>query len=245
MSEEGFIIKETDLYEPIKQLLEDQNFIVKGEIKGCDIAALREDELWVVEMKKSFNITLLYQIMDRLSITPHVFAAIPRPQKANDRKFITLTKILKKLELGLITVSIDSPIKQAEIILLPGKSGKMGKKAAALRKEIKGRKGDTAGGSTRVMINTAYRERCIKIACILGQLNQDEAIAPNTLVKQYNCEKDAGNILRFNHYGWFVKIAKGKYAISLTGTQFLKENAENPVVAYYLNDVKIVLAAES
>ena len=198
---------------------------------------MRDNELWVIEMKKSFNMTLLYQIMDRLSITSHVFAAIPRPKQANDSKFRTLTKILKKLELGLITVSVDSPIKLAEIILLPGESGKIGKKAAALRKEIQGRTGDTAGGSTRVMVNTAYRERCIKIACILERLDQDDSLSPKALVQQHGCENDAGNILRFNHYGWFNKIAKGKYTLSQTGTQFLKENADNPVVSHYLQAV--------
>jgi len=229
----GAIIKETDLYEPIKQLLEKQGFTVKGEIKGCDIAAIRGETLWIIEMKKNFSMPLLYQAMNRLSITSSVFAAIPRPKRANSRQFRTLKKILTKLELGLITVSIDSPVKQAEIILLPGESEKKGKRAAILRKEIEGRTGDTAGGSTGIIINTAYRERCIKIACMLEKLKQGDSLSPISLVRQYGCESDAGSILRQNHYGWFTKISRGQYYLSQKGQQFLKDNAENPVVTYY------------
>lgn len=175
---------------------------------------------------------LLYQAMARLSITPFVFVAIPRPKRI-DKNFKTAQKILKKLELGLITVAIDSPIQHAEILLFPGelaKSGKANKKAAALRKEINNRTGDTAGGSTGVIINTAYRERCIKIACLL---EQTDALSPRELVKNHHCDKDTGHILRQNHYRWFTRIARGLYALSAEGKQFLNENADNPLVVHY------------
>ena len=178
---------------------------------------------------------LLYQAMARLSITPFVFVAIPRPKRINNN-FKTAQKILKKLELGLITVAIDSPVKHAEILLLPGessKSGKANKKAAALRKEIKGRTSDTTGGSTRTIINTAYRERCIKIACLL---EQTDSLSPRELVKNHNCEKDAGLILQQNHYGWFTRITRGLYALTPEGKQFLDENADNQLVIHYRLD---------
>ena len=175
---------------------------------------------------------LLYQAMARLSITPFVFVAIPRPKRI-DNNFKTAQKILKKLELGLITVALDSPVKLAEILLFPGqssKAGKTNKKAAALRKEIKGRTGDTAGGSTRTLINTAYRERCIKIACLL---EQTDSLSPRELVQNHNCDKDAGAILQQNHYGWFTRVTRGLYTLSSEGKQFLNENADNPLVAHY------------
>lgn len=224
-------IKETDLYEPIKTLLEKQGFLVKGEVKNCDIAALFGDELWVVEMKRSLSMGLLYQAMSRLSITPHVFVAIPRP-KRSDKDFLIAQRILKKLELGLITVALDSPVKFAEIILFPAetKKRKPSKKSAAIRNEIEKRIGDTPGGSRGLTITSAYRERCIKIACLLEH-NKD--LSPKELVQKYGCEKDSGLILQKNYYGWYYRVTRGRYALSDTGRKFLSENANNPAVIYY------------
>jgi hypothetical protein len=43
---------ETDLYIPVKRHLEAQGYTVKSEIKGCDVVAVRGDELPViVELK--------------------------------------------------------------------------------------------------------------------------------------------------------------------------------------------------
>ena len=36
--------RETSLYPPVKQFLENRGFDVKGEICGCDVVALRGDE---------------------------------------------------------------------------------------------------------------------------------------------------------------------------------------------------------
>ena len=45
-------MKESDLYLPLKQFLESQNYEVKGEVQDCDVLALRDDEAPViVELK--------------------------------------------------------------------------------------------------------------------------------------------------------------------------------------------------
>ena len=41
-------MNETSLYAPVKRFLESLGFVVKGEIGGCDIVALREAEPPVV-----------------------------------------------------------------------------------------------------------------------------------------------------------------------------------------------------
>jgi len=219
-------MKETELYEPIKKLLESQGFKVKGEVKNCDIAALHEDELWIVEMKLNLNMTLLYQAMSRLLVTPHVLVAIPRPKRI-DKNFKIAQRILKKLELGLITVALDSPLKFAEIALLPSSSEKkrQTKKANLIRKEIEGRIGDNPGGSTRTPITTAYRELCIKIACML---QQNESL----YIKEIP-DAGAGSALQRNIYGWFTRISRGKYALSDKGKQYLKENSKNHIIQEY------------
>lgn len=45
-------IKESDLYQPIKEYLDSLGYDTKGEVKDCDITAIKDDELIVVELKK-------------------------------------------------------------------------------------------------------------------------------------------------------------------------------------------------
>ena len=228
-------MKESDLYAPIKSLLESHNFIVKGEVKNCDIAAIRDDELWIVELKRHMSVDLIYQAMTRQAISPFVFVAIPRPKRVNKQ----MLKLLKKLELGLITVAMDSPVVHAQIVLFPNvKNIKYGKKAALLRREINGRVSDTPGGSTGIPIITAYKERCIKIACFLSQV---ESISPKEL-RQQGCEQGTGAILLQNHYGWFERISRGRYSLTENGHNFLKNNANSPVISHYITHAKIVLS---
>ena len=221
------MIKETDMYGPVKKLLESLGFTVKGEVKRCDIAAVRGDELWLVEMKLSLTITLLYQAMSRQTISPCVFVAIPRPKKL-DKKFKNVQKILKKLELGLIITALDSEIPFAEIVLYPGKPHKIYKKSASVRNEIKNRIGDTPGGSNKVPITTVYREQCIKVACMMDRHGGE--VSPKVLRSDYDCGKNTGLILQRNFYGWFEKVGKGTYVLSDTGREFLDEAVDNPVV---------------
>jgi hypothetical protein len=223
--------KETDLYEPVKRLLTSQGFIVRGEVKGCDVTALKDDMLWVVELKLSFNMTLLYQAMERQALTGWVFVAVPRPLRANDGKYRLMQRVLKKMELGLITVSLDSAVPMAEVVLFPGgKANKTNKAAKAVRKEISGRTMDTAGGANKTAVNTAFRERCVRIACLLeakGPLSGTE------LIKKYNCGKDANRIMYINTYGWYERVGKGLYGLSPAGYAYLNENADNSLIAYY------------
>ncbi|MCL2049650.1 MAG: DUF2161 family putative PD-(D/E)XK-type phosphodiesterase [Defluviitaleaceae bacterium] len=222
--------REATLYEPIKNLLTAQGFTVRGEVNYCDIAAVRGGELWLVEMKLSANLTLIYQAMERKKITSTVFIAIPRPRNSRSKNFMALKKLLKKLEIGLITVALDSPVLHAEIIALPSPSTskKENKKAAAVKKEIHGRSFDTLGGTTKTKINTAYRERCIKIACFLEQ-HKDGLSAKQ--LRNMGCEHDAWSILSNNNYGWFVKLEKGVYGLTESGREFLAEGGE--IVGYY------------
>jgi len=224
--------KESDLYAPVKEMLTNLNFTVKGEVKGCDIAAINEEEeLWIVELKRHLSIDLLYQAMDRQSITPNVFVAIPRPQKSDGKG----QKILKKLELGLIYVTIDSPIVRAEVVLFPShsKPSKLSKKAKSLKKEIAGRRGDTPGGSNRMPIVTAYRERCIMVACFLS-LTETMSLKE---LRNFGCE-DAGNVIRSGHYGWFVRVRRGQYTLSEIGKKYLKDGANTDVISYYMEYAK-------
>ena len=49
--------RETDLYGPVKQLLEGQGYVVKGEVGPLDVMAVRGDESPVaVELKLSLSL---------------------------------------------------------------------------------------------------------------------------------------------------------------------------------------------
>ena len=222
--------KETDLYDPIRRLLAEQGFTVRGEVKGCDIAAVKDEALWIVEMKLSASLKLLFQAIERQTATDWVFVAIPRPRNARDKHYTQFSKILKKLNIGLITVALDSPGRLAEIISFPsGKDAKKNKKTAQVKREIAGRTIDTKGG-TQEKVNTAYRERCVRIAAVLeihAPLN-----AP-ALIREHGCEGDAYTILCTNFYGWYEKTGKGTYALSAKGIEYLMDNAAQSLVAYY------------
>ena len=223
-------LMESNMYEPIRQMLNGLGFIVRGEVKNCDIAAIKEGEIWVVEMKLSANLTLIYQAMERKAITDYVFIAIPRPKNSRSKNFVLLKRIISKLELGLILVSLDSPVPLAEIVIQPicGKRTNP-KKTESVRKEILGRSPDTTGGATKTRLSTAYRERCIKIACLLGAKGE---LSSRELLK-LGCEKDTATILRNNHYGWFAKMESGKYSLSIAGNEYLHTNADSPLVMFY------------
>src|SRR5262249_296839 len=75
---------ETDLYPAVKRFLERAGFACKGEICGCDIAAVRDGapvRLAIVEMKLSFNLALLLQAVDRSRAADEVWLAVPATRR--------------------------------------------------------------------------------------------------------------------------------------------------------------------
>ena len=68
---------ESDLYQPVKDYLEKHGYTVRGEVKHCDMVAIKGDELIVVELKTGANMTLLVQATERQSISDSVYVAIP------------------------------------------------------------------------------------------------------------------------------------------------------------------------
>ena len=115
--------KETDLYEPIRAFLEEEGYQVQAEVKHCDIAAEKNGRLVVVELKRAFGLKLVYQGLERQSLTDEVFVAIPRPKKgAREKAWQDMLRLLKRLELGLLTVALDSPLKTVDVVLTPADS---------------------------------------------------------------------------------------------------------------------------
>ena len=81
-------MSETSLYPAVKRFLEAASFDVKGEVKGCDIVAVRAGEgmtLTIVEMKLGFTLDLLLQVTDRMRAADEVWLAVPATRRGRDR----------------------------------------------------------------------------------------------------------------------------------------------------------------
>ena len=97
-------MKESDLYLPLKQFLESQNYEVKGEVQDCDVVAVRGQEaLVIVELKLSLNLNVVLQAVERLSLTPKVYIGIPKQCKALNKRGRHIIKLLRMLGLGLLS----------------------------------------------------------------------------------------------------------------------------------------------
>ena len=51
---------EKELFLPTRLYFEKQGFSVDGEVKNCDLVAIKNDIVVVAELKKTFNISLVY-----------------------------------------------------------------------------------------------------------------------------------------------------------------------------------------
>lgn len=228
--------KETDLYEPIRAFLEAEGYQVQAEVKHCDIAAQKDGTLVVVELKKAFGLKLVYQALERQSLTDEVYVAIPRPQRsAKEKAWRDMLRLLKRLELGLLTVALDSPLKTVDVVLTPSDSmiRKNKRKKEQLQAELDGRRlAENIGGMTRRKIITAYREKSIRLACLLeraGKLSLAE-------LREMGLE-ELTPLLSRNYDKWFQRVEKGVYTLSEKGKEALSQEDYTRVVAFYREEL--------
>lgn len=210
---------ESDLYAPVKALLEGQGYSVKGEVRGCDVVAVRGAEPpIVVELKRAFGISLVLQGVNRLTITDNVYLAVG----AFPNNIRSVRKLCRRLGLGLIVV-VKS---RADVLLDPApppiKPRKDKRKLGRLLGEHARRVGDpTRGGSsTKVPLMTAYRQEALRCAGLLAK-NGPMKVA---ILKIAAEAPKAGMILRDDHYGWFERVERGIYALTPKGHAGLQQH---------------------
>jgi len=222
--------RETDLYEPVKRMLEEQGYAVRGEVNGCDLVAWREDEAEpvIVELKTSFNLPLVYQLMDRAAMTPRVYGAVEYGpgRRPGGGTWNDAVRLCRKLGFGLIGVRFykrKNP--EAYVLCRPGEAvreTRARRKAERLRREFAGRSGDfNTGGQTAKPLVTAYRERALRAAALL---DRDGPLPPRVLKTRLH-DARIGDLLRDNVYGWFVRVGRGVYGLSPAGRQALADYA--------------------
>ena len=226
------MFNETDLYKPVKAFLQTQGYDVKAEVNSCDVVAKKSDgSLVIVELKKGFNIDLLIQGVERLTLADNVYIAagfygpIAKGSIWNKRRRGIL-KLCKRLGLGLMMVRLYVR-KDANIQVLldpsPYVPRKNSGKAGRLKKEFDARVGDpNAGGATRTKIITSYRQNALRCAALLSKSG---ALKANE-VKQQTGVKKAATLMRNNHYGWFEKVERGIYKLAECAETELKEYAD-------------------
>jgi hypothetical protein len=207
---------ESDLYAPVKALLEGQGYSVKGEIRGCDVVGVRGKEPPViVELKRVFGLGLVLQGVNRLALSDTVYLAVGAwPKNLRD-----VQRLCRRLGLGLMIVTGD----RVDLLLDPAPYAprKNKRKVGRLLGEHARRVGDpTRGGSTtRAPRMTAYRQAALRCAALLAQ-NGPMKVAS---VRVAGAAINAGAILRDDVYGWFERVDRGIYAITPKGRQGLEQ----------------------
>lgn len=212
---------ESDLYAPVKVLLEGQGYVVKGEVRGCDVVAVRGKEPpVVVELKRTFGLGLVLQGVDRLALTDLVYLAVgqwPRQMK-------NVRKLCRRLGLGFIVVAKD----KADVVLDPApyvpRQNK--RKSGRLLGEHARRVGDpnVGGQAMRAPLMTAYRQEALRCAELLAAQGPMKVATLRTA-----CDAPkAAQILQQDVYGWFERVERGVYAITPKGREGLERFDRKP-----------------
>jgi hypothetical protein len=219
-------LKESDLSQPVTSYLEENGYSVQCEVHNTDIVAQKDDEILAIELKKSFNATLLIQAVERQKFADSVYVAIPRPNNLRRSKnFKGMCHLLKRLGLGLILVSFLKTKTRIDVLIHPSdyEPRKSNYKKKAILREVAERSGSyNKGGITRKKIITAYKEKVIQIACYLEKFGP---LSPKDL-KKMGCPEKTGSMLYKDFYGWFERVEKGVYKLHENGAKALKEHAE-------------------
>lgn len=206
-------MKEVDMYNPLKHFLTQKGYAVHSEVEGVDVMAKKDDELLIVEMKTSFNLQLVYQLIERLKITDQVYAYIPLKKGGRwPKSYKRMCGLLKRLHCGLITLDQHTrKVVTVEFDPHPFTHRKNYSKKKLAVREFEGRSVDlNQGGSTQEILFTSYRENAIRIAMFLCEKGPTSA----RNVKESLSIENASVILKRNHMNWYERVSHGIYKIA-------------------------------
>jgi hypothetical protein len=216
---------ETALYLPVKKFLEKLGFTVKGEIGGCDLVALSDNEPPIVvvgELKLAFNLELILQAVDRAGACDEVWLAAKFSERGKGRESdARYRNLCRRLGFGMLAITKSGTV---EVIVSPTTLPRRDlKRRSRLITEHRKRQGDPAlGGSTRAPIMTAYRQQAL--ACASALLH-----GPRKVRDLKPAIPDAPKILLHNVYGWFDRVERGIYSLTASGHAALKRWPQQPI----------------
>lgn len=215
-------MKETDMYDALKEHFEEQGFTVRSEVRDIDVVAMKEGLLLGIEMKRGLTMELLVQGALRQKTCDLVYLAVPRPKRVKkDRNMMNMLYLLRRLEMGLLYVDVEKNAvmevcEPSFYDLDKGKRAKLKEKTRILKEAGKRSLDGNKGGSRGKRLLTAYREDSLRAAALIRIRG---VISPREL-------KALGinhTLLSRNYYNWFQKVEHGKYAlngINLSGEDF-------------------------
>ena len=204
------------MYLPLKKYFIDAGFTVRGEVLGCDLVAIKNGELVIVELKTTFSLSLVMQGNERKRLSENVFLAIPLPKNTRTPRWGKILRLCRALGLGLLTVSSFGLVQRHgnPITSAPAKSAI---KRKLLLTELLGRSDDyNLGGVRGRPLVTVYREKALAVADFISA-------GPRSLadIRAETGIADAGPVLQKNHYGWFQRLERGVYSLSPLGREAL------------------------
>lgn len=225
---------ESDLYLPVKRFLEAQGFTVRSEVHACDCMAVRGDEVAIVELKTSFNLSLVMQGIDRQTLAENVYLAVEAPRGRKTRaQRDDMRRLCGRLGLGLLFVHFNTEGRPPFVEVIRDCSvsepRRSKRRHAALLHEFSGRSGDyNTGGSARrngrqgQPIITAYREEALRVARYL-QLHGPTRLRD---IRNALASNKVNTIIDKNYYGWFTRVERGVYALTPDGVNGLAAYTE-------------------
>ena len=216
------LMREADLYPDLKAYFEARGYTVKAEIGACDLMARRGDEpAVVVEMKLSFSLALVMQGVARQGMFDDVYLAVPVLKKGWQLRYKDIVALCRRLGLGLLAVKPGGGV-EAHLDPASYQPRKNTGRARLLLREFDRRVGDpNTGGTTGVKRMTAYRQDALRCVAVLAQ-GPDRA---SVVAKSAGVVR-AGDVMRDDHYGWFVKISRGVYGLTDVGQAALVSHAD-------------------
>ncbi len=225
-------MKEYELFPVLKEHFVAQGYKVNAEVKDCDMTAVKDDELIIIEMKTSLNITVLYQALERKKLSPNVYIAIPRPKRDYRKTKLKMKNLITKLDLGLIVIDVVN--RGLEVLVHPQVNPTQrinSNKKAKLVSEINNRSVDeNIGGKNKTKILTAYKELGIALCVVI---NIEEEVDTNTLREKYGFDIKTTKYLHTNFFRWYKKVGKGTYQLTKEGKEVLKSEEYSNAVKYF------------
>jgi len=208
---------EAALYAPVKRFLEARGYEVKGEICGCDVVALRAGapgSAAVAELKLGLTLDLVLQGVDRMAFADDVWLAVAATARGRvrDERAVRLCRLL-----GFGLLAVDAARGRVEVLAEPApyRPRKSPRRRERVLREHQARHGDPMpGGSTRLPVMTAYRQRALACAATLRD-------GPCPVAALAAAVPNAGSILLRNVYGWFARERRGVYRLTGPGRQAL------------------------
>lgn len=210
---------------PIKEYFERLGYVCDGEVADIDLYMEKDGESVAVELKQTFDFKALQQAALRQKITDSVYIGIFTPKDLYSHSFKDKIYLLKRLGIGLITVSKRSHevsvVSEALVSELSSFQRKNQKKRKALSKEFQNRRTkNNIGGVTGTKLITSYREDALLVLDAMMELGGE---APTKDIRALSKIDRTTQILYYNHYGWFSNVKKGVYKVTEKGFDALEE----------------------